>query len=183
MLFSLGSSTTSYTIFTVQYAKSSSDYQRLLSGYPDFILLYGFPRGTTNWMTAYVDGNIDNLVANTPVIDIVSRWTLADLIVRGDSKNSTSAVDGSLQDTRSWSTVRALETLQIGSWNMQQYWQGHVAEILIYTGTVSTSDRQTMEGYLAWKWGLQNSLPASHPYKLSSPTTTYGTIIIYYKSS
>ena len=183
MLFSLGSLTTSYTIFTAQYAKTSSDYQRLLNGYPDSILLYGFPRGTTNWMTAYFDGNINNLIANTPVIDIANRWTLADLIVRGDTKTSTSAVDGTLQDSRTWSTVSPLGTVEIGTFNAEQYWQGYVAEILIYTGTVSTSDRQTIEGYLAWKWGLQTSLPASHPYKLSSPTTTYGTIIIYYKSS
>ena len=27
------------------------------------------------------------------------------------------------------------------------------------------TDRQKVEGYLAWKWGLQASLDASHPYK------------------
>jgi hypothetical protein len=178
MLFPLGSSTTSYTIFTVQYGKSSSSYQRLLNGYPDNILLYGFPIGTTNWMTAYFDGSIGNLVANTPVIDIANRYTLAGLIVRGDLKTTICAVDGTPQDTRSWSTVNPLETLQIGTFN-DQYWQGYVAEILVYTGTVSNSDRQTMEGYLAWKWGLQTSLPTSHPYKLSPPSTTYGTGIIF----
>ena len=28
-----------------------------------------------------------------------------------------------------------------------------------------------MEGYLAWKWGLQTNLPVSHPYRRSNPST------------
>ena len=42
-------------------------------------------------------------------------------------------------------------------------------EILIYNQYLGTTDRQTIEGYLAWKWGLQGSLPAGHPYKSASP--------------
>jgi len=32
------------------------------------------------------------------------------------------------------------------------------------------ADRQKLEGYLAWKWGTQASLPIGHPYKGSPPT-------------
>jgi len=41
-------------------------------------------------------------------------------------------------------------------------------EILIYNHYLTDSERQKVEGYLAWKWGLQGSLPAGHPY-LSFP--------------
>ena len=44
-----------------------------------------------------------------------------------------------------------------------------IAEILCYKTTLLTSDRQTIEGYLAWKWGLQGNLPANHPYKNAPP--------------
>jgi hypothetical protein len=27
-----------------------------------------------------------------------------------------------------------------------------------------------VEGYLAWKWGLQGNLPPNHPYKLFPPS-------------
>lgn len=33
-----------------------------------------------------------------------------------------------------------------------------------------TTNRQLIEGYLAWKWGLENLLPAQHPYKSGAPT-------------
>ena len=35
---------------------------------------------------------------------------------------------------------------------------------------VSTNARQKVEGYLAWKWGLQANLPSDHPYKNGAPT-------------
>jgi hypothetical protein len=43
-------------------------------------------------------------------------------------------------------------------------------EFIIVSGTLSTGDRQKLEGYLAWKWGLQANLPADHPYKTTPPT-------------
>jgi len=41
---------------------------------------------------------------------------------------------------------------------------GEVAEILIYTGTMSDSNRQQLESYLAQKWGLTADLPAGHAF-------------------
>jgi hypothetical protein len=46
-------------------------------------------------------------------------------------------------------------------------------EILIYTKNVTTKDRQAIEGYLAWKWGLQANLPAGHPYLNAHPFCRY----------
>lgn len=49
-------------------------------------------------------------------------------------------------------------------------WDGVVCEIVSYGSTLTTTDRQKMEGYLAWKWNLVSLLPAGHPYKNSRPT-------------
>jgi hypothetical protein len=49
-------------------------------------------------------------------------------------------------------------------------WDGVVCEIVSYGSTLSTTDRQKMEGYLAWKWNLVGLLPSGHPYKNSRPT-------------
>ena len=44
------------------------------------------------------------------------------------------------------------------------------AEILIYSTVLTTAQRQQIEGYLAWKWGLQATLPTStHPYRTVKP--------------
>ena len=44
------------------------------------------------------------------------------------------------------------------------YWTGYVGELIAFNNALSDSQRQQIEGYLAWKWGLQSSLPSNHPY-------------------
>ena len=44
-----------------------------------------------------------------------------------------------------------------------------VCEIYHYTNAFTTAQRQQVEGYLAWKWGLQANLPSGHPYRYSKP--------------
>ncbi|NCX56083.1 MAG: hypothetical protein EBW87_02680 [Burkholderiaceae bacterium] len=43
-------------------------------------------------------------------------------------------------------------------------------EVLVIPGVLSTDSRQKLEGYLAWKWALESSLPSGHPYKNMAPT-------------
>jgi hypothetical protein len=43
-----------------------------------------------------------------------------------------------------------------------------IAEIILYSAVLTLEQRQQIEGYLAWKWGLQGNLPVGHPFK-SSP--------------
>jgi hypothetical protein len=44
-----------------------------------------------------------------------------------------------------------------------------IGEIILYSIPVSDEQRQQVEGYLAWKWGLNSSIPTSHPYYSSRP--------------
>jgi len=48
-------------------------------------------------------------------------------------------------------------------------WCGDLAEVIIFTSALSTYQHKQVEGYLAWKWGLQAQLPATHPYYKSRP--------------
>jgi hypothetical protein len=43
--------------------------------------------------------------------------------------------------------------------------RGRISEIVMSASPWSNADRQKLEGYLAWKWGLTFELPADHPYK------------------
>jgi hypothetical protein len=50
------------------------------------------------------------------------------------------------------------------------YLDGEAWEAILIDGLPSTEDRQKLEGYLAWKWGLEANLPVDHPYKTTPPT-------------
>lgn len=67
------------------------------------------------------------------------------------------------------------------------YFGGNIYEILVYNSTLSNTDRQIIEGYLAWKWDLQCSLPVSHPYNnnalLSSFNPTHFGASLWYDAS
>jgi hypothetical protein len=46
---------------------------------------------------------------------------------------------------------------------------GFFHEVIVYNTELTVAQRQSVEGYLAWKWGLQNELPIGHPYLSSAP--------------
>ena len=58
----------------------------------------------------------------------------------------------------------------IGNDMYTSYLQGDMAEIVLINAKDSTADREKMEGYLAWNWGLEGDLPPGHPYKSAPPT-------------
>jgi len=60
-------------------------------------------------------------------------------------------------------------TISIGGSGTSSQWTGHFCEFIIFTTALTTNQRQQIERYLAWKWGLQSSLPANHPNKLFPP--------------
>ena len=54
---------------------------------------------------------------------------------------------------------------------------GEIAEIMVYTGTMSDTNRELLEGYLSQKWGLIGSLVAGHPsltVPVGAPATGVG---------
>ncbi len=55
-------------------------------------------------------------------------------------------------------------TTRIGAGNGSDFFNGTISEVLIYNRALSTSERQRVEGYLAWKWRINNSLPSTHNY-------------------
>jgi hypothetical protein len=79
-------------------------------------------------------------------------------------------------------TVSSAGTGQSGNFNITSYglgvntntgdyfvWNGYYGEVMYFNVQLSDANRQKVEGYLAWKWGLQANLPAGHPYLSSQP--------------
>jgi len=53
---------------------------------------------------------------------------------------------------------------------------GFVSEVLIYSNSLTDSQRQSVEGYLAWKWGLNANLPTTHAFPLIRPYSRWFTL-------
>lgn len=55
--------------------------------------------------------------------------------------------------------------------SFQNGWQGDFAEIITFTDNLTPQEILLVEGYLATKWGLQDSLPPTHPFLYSNSTS------------
>lgn len=66
--------------------------------------------------------------------------------------------------------VNTVGNITVGGFGVG-YQDTTLGEFIIINGTVNTTTRQKLEGYLAWKWGLVANLPLAHPYKIFPPQT------------
>lgn len=95
--------------------------------------------------------------------------------VRGfiDSAASFTAYVNGANATNSTSAVTYQAGLNqsfiMGQWNTGTL-DGYIQEIIVYNSALSLAQYQQAEGYLAWKWGFQGSLPSNHPFKLFPPS-------------
>ena len=92
---------------------------------------------------------------------------------------TTSSATAYLNGTSVGSASRGTTTnvaFGIGHYSGTELFQGAIFEMLVFNTTISTSQQQQVEGYLAQKWGLQGSLPATHPYYAAIPSP--GTVAV-----
>jgi len=94
------------------------------------------------------------------LIDVIATTSTATIYVNGTQTNNNISRGGlSLDNTITWAISGGA-------------FKGYVGEIVTYPSGLSDSDRQKVEGYLAWKWGLQSNLPDSQPYKNAPPSSS-----------
>jgi len=68
---------------------------------------------------------------------------------------------------------RAPSFIGATGWNVTgENYIGKMREILCYQGNMTSADRQKIEGYLAWKWGVNANLPVAHPHYSSPPVSS-----------
>jgi len=70
-------------------------------------------------------------------------------------------VNGTVVQSRSLGTITTPPNVSTGWWVGQNTYRGALCEILMYGSKMSVSQRQSVEGYLAWKWGLETYVPSS----------------------
>ncbi len=72
-------------------------------------------------------------------------------------------------------SVNTVGNIFVGGSGGSHYQNTAIGEFMILNGTVSPEDRQKLEGYLAHKWGLAETLPLAHFYRTEGPVAA-GTV-------
>jgi hypothetical protein len=147
----------------------------------DIVVGERFDGGTSRFTwTLYTEDGTSNYATETPINPYnakTNEWYINTVIVNGGVSSTTIYLSGSASGSgvSAQSTNLDLKDLCIG-WesSSNQPFNGDIAEIIIITSSLSAGDQSRVEGYLAWKYGLQGSLPVSHTYKSSMPTPTGG---------
>ena len=127
----------------------------------------GLLRQGTNTFGPYRGGNYNaNTIPFAPTM--LQAWY--------DGSKQYSSINGSTPNQGNGSGNFQIGAYAIGrspgNWDTASQLDGEISEIRVYSSRLSDSQRQSIEGELAWKWNLQSSLPSSHPYKSAAPIAT-----------
>jgi hypothetical protein len=96
--------------------------------------------------------------------------TQIDQVKNSFSEFSNGVSTGKYTAEAAWTPEDNGTSLYIGTrFDLNTGFMGSMQEIVVFNRALSTTERQNIEGYLAWKWGLQTTLPSTHPYYASAP--------------
>jgi hypothetical protein len=109
-----------------------------------------------------------NIAAGTCILGGVFDGANSRFLLDGDIKASGNAGAAALTKIR---VARQTNNVQTAYMACDIY-----EAVVIKTNDVD--ERQLTEGYVAWRWGLQGSLPAGHPYENAAPAIGGGIIPI-----
>ena len=133
-----------------------------------FILDSGGPSGANRAYIWDPAGNFTWYVVTLTISTVTS--PTSSVIVTELGTSPTFFANGTNALSASSSTNFTTGGITVGNrFTLNNGFPGHICEFIIYSASLTTPDRQQVEGYLAWKWGLQTSLPPTHPYKNSTP--------------
>jgi hypothetical protein len=136
--------------------------------------------GQVVWACHLGSSSGDNEFDSTGGVVAESAWTLAEFTKNGSTINVyINGTNVLLNQNASYypPTIPYPFTVGWSEGTTTNTFTGQMAEFLFYSGSLSTDDRQKIEGYLLWKYGLQANLPGGHPYYSSSPTASEATTI------
>jgi hypothetical protein len=115
-------------------------------------------------------GSASELILNGTGLNAITT-TGYNVKINGD--NTTTIPVGSSYFIWSLTKTPSTQSRVIGQeFNLQgsgRSWDGGCAEIIAFSGQLTSGQVEIVEGYLAWKWGLTVSLPSGHSYKSSLP--------------
>jgi hypothetical protein len=117
--------------------------------------------------TTYIQTSAGWATQAATITDTTSNILSLQYSSASNTNNVLTYFNGTLNQTAS-SSALTRTSFTLGR-RVNEYMTGNYYEALFYNTIPTTLERQQIEGYLAWKWGLQGNLPANHPYKSAPP--------------
>ncbi len=119
--------------------------------------------------------NTPEFVAVAPINRVksasqINRYTIENLVGSTTEVNAESELSSVVSSSY---TLNTLGRKWSGATGIP-HWTGNISEVIICQSVQSAEVKAKIEGYLAWKWGLEASLPIGHPYKSAAPTVESG---------
>lgn len=156
-----------YTYFIIFTYTDSSSYGALLSGgtYIEDNAFILRANGAGNIRESWW---LHDIQANTPYIankiNMVETWYRS-----GATRNILLNCGGYNYDTTYPGRSQTTTTNYLGKSYDDEFLTGNLYEIIIYNRSLTTKERTQVEGYLAWKWKINNYLPANSAFKHFPP--------------
>jgi hypothetical protein len=162
-----------YTIFSVANLTGLPPYHCYIMHAPynaDHIIFFGaYVRDFATF--AGPVGSWNDVNANSPTSTIASTSTTASLLCcTNDGTTLRPYFNGTTLNTKVGTNASATGMFIGDTYLPGQHWRGAIAEFIVYNKVLTTTERQQVESYLAWKWSLQTSLPSDHTYKIAPPS-------------
>ena len=110
-------------------------------------------------------GNLSPTTAFVNRVNVIS--TTGDTYASSNGLSLPQVGAGNVTNTVSSATTYQIST----SRNLGDVYTYDLGELIVFSGAVTSATARRIEGYLAWKWGVQGSLPTTHPYSRVLPTS------------
>jgi hypothetical protein len=157
------------SIFEVYYPINQSDGSPFLEHGPDENATSGFYFHAQNGNNFAINSGTGQIYVNFGTTAVSNTWQMIEGINPDPANSSTMAfyVNGTTRASGSTQsgTTTITKTLHINGRNTTSLvsYNAYLGELIIFNTALSATNRQTIESYLAQKWGMTASLPVGHP--------------------
>jgi hypothetical protein len=171
---------TSYSIFAVANLTSTPSgyaYIAHMNTSADTFGFFGTYNGTRQFATFNGNGSWNDTATNTPVCDVAlsPQQSLLSMDVSGSVLQPY--FNGNAMTAKTGTTGSTTGLILGDTYVVGQPWTGNIAEFIVFSTQITDAERQAVEGYLTWKWGIgTNTLSTFVP-------TSVGTCAYWFDAS
>ncbi len=132
---------------------------------------HGISRSGTTWTPVYAQANVGTLAAfNSTILNSGTGPSGPFPVMMTWGRLATNLAQLSYFGTYISTACTANTLASPSAFNIGSFYQNQeLCELLYYNRSLTNFEIAQLEGYLGWKWGVQTSLPATHPFRMSPP--------------